>query len=48
MHGPLNIKNVSQVGYIFNEEDGLGVLQVTLLSRKTKLTTLNMPCVKRN
>jgi len=47
-HGPLNAKYISQVGYIFIKEAGLSVLQITLLSKKAKLTTLNMLCVKRN
>jgi hypothetical protein len=42
MHGPQNVKNASQFGYIFIKEAGLTVSQITLLSKKAKLTTLNM------
>jgi len=48
MHDPLNIKYVSQVGYTFIKEAGLSVLQITLLSKKARLTTLKVLSVKRN
>ena len=45
MHGPLNVKYVSQVGYTIIKEAGLSVLLITLLLKKAKLTTLKMLCI---